>query len=62
MNIKNRRKEITILDVLSTISALFAPIKLVFSFIYGFYSKNFNNYKMIENILIKNTKIVKQLD
>ena len=46
-----KRRRITELDVLSTISALFTPIRLVFLFIYGFYSKNFNNYKMIENIL-----------
>jgi len=46
-----KRKRITELDVLSTISALFSPIRLVFLFIYRFYSKNFNNYKIIENIL-----------
>ena len=53
-----RRKEITILDVLSTISALFAPIKLVFLFIYGFYSTNFNNYKIIESILKKDINLL----
>ena len=46
-----KRKRITELDILSTISALFSPIRLVFLFIYRFYSKNFNNYKIIENIL-----------
>ena len=51
-----KRKRITELDVLSTISALFSPIKLIFSFIYGFYSSNFNNYKIIENILNPNFK------
>ncbi len=45
------RKKITELDIISTISALFAPIKLIFSFIYSFYSKNFENYKLIEEIL-----------
>ena len=51
-----KRKRITELDVLSTISALFSPIKLIFSFIYGLYSSNFNNYKIIENILNPNFK------
>ena len=51
-----KRRRITELDVLSTISALFSPIKLIFSFIYGFYSSNFNNYKIIENILNPNFK------
>ena len=55
-----RRKEITILDVLSTISALFSPIKLVFLFIYGFYSTNFNNYKIIESILKRKYNITNQ--
>jgi len=60
-----KRRRITVLDVLSTISALFTPIRLVFLFIYGFYSKNFNNYKMIENILnqkYKNNKLIELKD
>ena len=54
------REEISILDVLSTISALFSPIKLVFSFIYGFYYKIFNNYKIIESILKRKYNITNQ--
>ena len=46
-----KRKRRTELDVLSTISALFTPIRLVFLIIYRFYAKKFNNYKIIENIL-----------
>ena len=60
-----QRRKKTELDVLSTISALFTPIRLVFLFIYGFYSKNFNNYKMIENILnqkYKNKKLTELKD
>ena len=60
-----KRRRITELDILSTISALFTPIRLVFLFIYGFYSKNFNNYKMIENILkqkYKNKKLIELKD
>ena len=45
---RNRKTE---LDVLSTISALFTPVGLVFSIIYRYYAKKFNNYKIIENIL-----------
>ena len=62
---KYQRRRITELDVLSTISALFTPIKLVFLFIYRFYSNNFNNYKMIENILnqkYKNNKTIELKD
>ena len=73
IEIKNRhhkyeeyqRRRITELDVLSTISALFTPIRLVFLFIYRFYSNNFNNYKMIENILnqkYKNNKTIELKD
>jgi len=60
-----QRSKKTELDVLSTISALFTPIRLVFLFIYGFYSNNFNNYKMIENILnqkFKNKKLIELKD
>ena len=56
-----KRRKIIILDVLSTISALFSPIKLVFLFIYEYYSNNFNNYKIMEKILnpiYKNKNII----
>ena len=45
-----KRRKITELDVLSTISALFTPIRLVFIFVYRYYFKVFNNYKLVENI------------
>ena len=60
-----QRSKTTELDVLSTISALFTSIRLVFSFLYELYSKNFNNYKMIENILnqkYKNNKLIELKD
>ena len=60
-----QRNKTTELDVLSTISALFTSIRLVFSFLYELYSKNFNNYKMIENILnqkYKNNKLIELKD
>ena len=49
-----RGRKITIFDVLSSIIALFVPIRMIFLFIYEFYSTNFDNYKMIESILNKN--------
>ena len=60
-----QRSKTTELDVLSTISALFTSIRVVFSFLYELYSKNFNNYKMIENILnqkYKNNKLIELKD
>ena len=54
-----KRKKITELDVLSKISALFLPIRLIFIFIYQFYSKNFDNYKLIETILQNSNKEIR---
>ena len=45
------RKKIGFLDVISKIGALFSTIKFIFSFVFHFYSKNFDNYKIVENIL-----------
>jgi hypothetical protein len=56
-----RRRKISPLDVLSKISALFLPIRLVFLFIYQLYSKNFENYKIIESILNKTNKSYKEI-
>ena len=39
------------LDVLANIGALFSTIKFVFSFVFNFYSKNFDNYKIVGKIL-----------
>ena len=36
---------------MANIGALFSSIKFFFSFIFSFYSNNFNNYKIIEKIL-----------
>ena len=54
--IEYRRKEINILDVLSIIGALFSSVKFVLFFIFSYYSKNFDNYKIIEKILYDNIK------
>ena len=39
------------LDVLANIGALFSTIFMVFNFIFSFYSRNFNNYKIVKEIL-----------
>ena len=57
-----RRRKISPLDVLSKISALFFPIKMIFLIIYKFYSNNFENYKIIELILNKNNKTYKKIN
>ena len=57
-----RRRKISPLDVLSNISALFFPIRIIFLFIYKFYSNNFENYKIIELILNKNNKVYKKIN
>ena len=54
--IEYRRKKIELLDVLSVIGALFSSVKFVFFFIFSYYSKNFDSYKIIEKILYDNIK------
>ena len=46
-----KRKKIGILDVISKIGALFSTFKFFFSLCYKYYSKNFDNYKILEDIL-----------
>ena len=46
-----RRSEISFLTVLANIGALFSTFYSVFSFVFIFYSKNFDNYKIVEKIL-----------
>ena len=46
-----RRSEISFLTVLANIGALFSTFYCVFSFVFRFYSKNFDNYKIVEKIL-----------
>ena len=46
---KRTKKEF--LDVLANIGALFSTIKFFFSLFFSFYSRNFDNYKIIENLL-----------
>ena len=44
------------LDVLANIGALFSTIFTIFNFIFSFYSRNFNNYKIVKEILSRPKK------
>ena len=48
------RNKKSILDVLADIGALFSTLFSVFSFIFNFYSNNFDNYKIVKELLSKN--------
>jgi len=50
------------LDVLANIGALFSTIKFIFDFIFSFYSKNFNNYKILEKILSSSKDHFKKIE
>ena len=49
--VKYQRSKIEFLDVIANIGALFSTFNTVFAFIFKFYSKNFDNYKILEKIL-----------
>ena len=49
--IEYKRCKKSILDVLADIGASFSTLFSVFTFIFNFYSKNFDNYKIIEETL-----------
>ena len=46
-----KRKKVSFLDVIANIGALFSTIKFFFSLALSFYSNNFNNYKIVGNLL-----------
>ena len=48
---KYRRSEIGFLTVLANIGALFSTLKAVITIFFSFYSKNFDNYKIVEKII-----------
>ena len=50
------RKRKTLLDLVAKITALFQTLYFCFSFAFKYYSKNFNNYKIIEKVLDINNK------
>ena len=45
------RKKVEFLDILANIGALFSTIKFFFSLVFNYYSKNFDNYKILGKIL-----------
>ena len=58
------RTEKLVLDVLADIGSLFSTFFSVFTFIYNFYSQNFDNYKIVNEVLTindKNKKSLKQI-
>ena len=57
-----KRKKIELLDVIANIGALFATIKYFFSLLFHFYSKNFDNYKIIEKILKNPKEPIKKIE
>lgn len=46
------------LDLLANIASLFSNIFFVARFIFTFYASHFNNFKIVENILSRNHKII----
>jgi len=57
-----KRKKLELLDVLANIGALFSTIKYFFSLVFSFYSKNFDNYKILETILNSSNKSYKRIE
>jgi len=56
-----KREKVSILDVVANIGALFSTVFACFLFGFQFYSKNYDNYKIIEHILsLKQPKINKK--
>ena len=50
--IEYRRKEIGIMDIIAKIGALFSTFNFIFVSILKFYENNFNNYKIINKIML----------
>jgi len=57
-----KRKKVEFLDVLANIGALFSTIKNIFSLFFSFYSKNFNNYKILGKILTSPKEPIKKIE
>ena len=56
------RKRKTLLDLVAKITALFQTLYFCFSFAFKYYSKNFNNYKIIEKVLDLNNKNFREIE
>ena len=60
-----RRKKLSFMNVISNISASYSFVNLVFSIIFSFYSKNYDNFKILQNVLnppSKSKKIIEMKD
>ena len=60
--IEYKRKRKTLLDLVAKITALFQTLHFGFLFVFKYYSKNFNNYKIIEKVLDTNNKNFRELE
>ena len=59
--IEYKREKVSVLDVVANIGALFSTVFACFLFGFQFYSKNYDNYKIIESVLsIKQPKTNKK--
>jgi len=60
--IEYKRKDNSIFDLIAKITALFQTIRFVFLFVFKYYSKNFNIYKIIEKVLDMNNKNFREME
>ena len=56
-----KRKRLTILDTFVKLASLFPTFYKIFQFIFNYYSKNFNNHKIIEKVLQMNNEDYRQI-
>ena len=56
-NIEYKRIKRSLLDVLANIGALYSTFFSVFSFVFRYYSRNFDNFKIIKEILSNQTLV-----
>ena len=46
-----KRKKISVMDLIASVCALASTLKSIFAIFFSFYSKNFDNFKLVERIL-----------
>ena len=56
------RKKVEFLDILANIGALFSTIKFFFALVFNYYSKNFDNYKILGKILNSPKEPIKKIE
>ena len=57
-----KREKVEVLDVIANIGALFPTLKFFFLLVFSFYSKNFDNYKIIAKILSSPKKQIQVIE